>query len=505
MRDRESTIEDADLRGLPLGLSALAGFVGELCILAGASQPGSPFTLTGPGAWFFGNGAHVTVGVTTTNARFLAVMLVYVGIALMLGAWYEVVRSTRASTAVPLTSLAAIFVAWGIPILVMPPLFSRDVYYYAAQGEMVSRGMNPYNHGPGILGSSSFLRLVDPLWAHSVAPYGPVWERVSGWIVALSHHDVLAAVVGFRLIALLGVTIVGVAVPVLARGVGRDASVGFALAVLNPLVLLVLVGGAHNDALMLGLLVAGCAMARKGHVLAGLTMCALAAEVKIPALIGIAFIGWWWAGEGARWPRRTARLAAAAGFGVGVMAGISALSSLGWRWISILSTPGSVVSWLDPATGVGLALAHVASALGLGGHAMTFVDGARAVMLGLAAVIAVVLLVRSHEGDPGPIGWSLLIFVALGPAAWPWYDTWGLVFLAAVAEGWLLGLVFVLSAVACVVDVPRPRVLISGDPVLITITWTAFALALCLYVLTRVRPMTTVDASTATKRHLLKM
>ena len=41
----------------------------------------------------------------------------------------------------------------------------------------------------------------------------------------------------------------------------------FGLAVLNPAVLLVLLGGAHNDALMLGLLVAGCALARRHHVL----------------------------------------------------------------------------------------------------------------------------------------------------------------------------------------------------------------------------------------------
>jgi alpha-1,6-mannosyltransferase len=143
MRDRRARCEDGDLRRPPLWLGALAGVIGELCIGFGVSQHGSPFTLTGPGAWFFGNGASATPNAVTTNVQFLTVMLVYAGIALMLVAWYEIVQSTRARTAVPITSLVAILVSWEIPILVMPPLFSRDVYYYAAQVDMVARGMNP--------------------------------------------------------------------------------------------------------------------------------------------------------------------------------------------------------------------------------------------------------------------------------------------------------------------------------------------------------------------------
>ena len=62
------------------------------------------------------------------------------------------------------------------------------------------------------------------------------------------------------------------------------------MAVLNPLVLLVLLGGAHNDALMLGLLVLGCVLAVRRHPLTGLACCALAAEVKAPALLATLFI-----------------------------------------------------------------------------------------------------------------------------------------------------------------------------------------------------------------------
>jgi hypothetical protein len=276
------------------------GLLGSLVVLAGIVQAGSPFSLRQPGAWFF-----ATNGTRSGAGAFFGVMLVYVGIVVMLGAWFELVRTVRRHPSVPMPRLVATLVAWVAPILVMPPLFSRDVYSYAAQGAMVQRGLNPYARTPSALGHGPFFDLVDPLWRHSPAPYGPAWERLSGAIVALSHHDVATAAAGFRLMALVGLGLIAWAVPSLARSIGRSGSVAFALGPLNPLVLLVLVGGAHNDALMLGLLVAGCALARRHHALAGLALCALAAQVKLPALIGAVFIGWWWSDANASrawWP-----------------------------------------------------------------------------------------------------------------------------------------------------------------------------------------------------------
>jgi alpha-1,6-mannosyltransferase len=238
---------------------------------------------------------------------------------------------------------------------------------------------------------------------------------------------------------------------------------------------------------MLGLLVAGCTVARRHHVVAGLVLCGLAAEVKIPALIGAVFIGWWWAGAGAGAGRRVARVAAAVAFTVGLMAVVAALSGLGWRWVSGLSNPGVVVSWLDPATGVGLLLAHGARALGFGGHQKTLVDGVRAAALVLAAGLSVRLLVRSERrGEVQALGWSLLAFVVLGPVVWPWYETWGLVFLAVVADGWVLVLVLVGSVVACFADMPSPGLLADANAVLVSLCWLAVAAVTCVYAFRRI-------------------
>jgi hypothetical protein len=440
------------------------------------------------GAWFFGPTS--APGAVGADHAFFGVLLVYVGMALMLGSWIELVRTLRRRRpGRPVRDVAVVLAAWSAPLLVSAPLFSGDVYSYAAQGALVSRGVNPYDHGPLALGRGRYLSLVDLQWRHAAAPYGPLWERLSGWIVELSGGHVLAAVVGFRLVALVGVGLLAVAVPALAASVGGDRSVAVALAVLNPLVLLELVGGAHVDALMLGLLVAGCALARRGHVVAGLTLCAVAAEVKIPALLGVVVIGWWWAGVGVGGRQRLARLALALGLVASEMVAMGEGAGLGWRWVRGLSEPGAVVSWLDPATAVGLAVHRLAGAVGVTGHQALFVDGARALGLAAAAVITLRLVLRSGgQGGLPALGWSLLAFALLGPVVWPWYETWGIVFLAVEADGWVIPFLFVLSAVACYGDVPRPGLLVTGDPRLVALGWAGFAALIAVFVTSRVVP-----------------
>ena len=59
-----------------------------------------------------------------------------------------------------------------------------------------------------------------------------------------------------------------------------------------------------------------------------------------------------------------------------------------------------------------------------------------------------------HYGMARALGWSLLAVVFLGPIVWPWYETWGLVFLALAADVWSRRVVLVLSTVACFATVP---------------------------------------------------
>jgi alpha-1,6-mannosyltransferase len=475
-------------RTCPRWLSTAAGAVGAAFICVGLSGFRTPFAVDEGSAWWFGLGRWTSSPIAP-NDRLLGVALVYVGILFMLAAWFEIVRAARRQPGLTLRSLWLTALLWALPIVVMPPVFSRDVYSYAAQGEMVSRGLNPYTHSPSDLGASTYLRLVDPMWRHTHAPYGPAWERLSGWIVQLSRHHVAGSVMAFRLVALVGLALMAWGIPVLARSVGRSDSVAFALALLNPVVLLVLLGGAHNDALMLGLLVAGCALARRQHAVMGLVLVALAAEIKIPALIGAAFIGWWWSNAEAAWRSRMARLVGAIGISLGVMVALSAVADLGWRWVDGLSDPGVVVSWLDPATAGGLVAHHAASAFGFVGHQGEFLTAFRGLGLVVAAVISILLLWRSDRiGPMQALGWSLLAFVLLGPVIWPWYETWGFVFLAIVAEGLTLRLLLGLSALACFADLPPARVLFGAETVLELSVWVVLVALVVAYLIRRVMP-----------------
>jgi hypothetical protein len=466
MAPADTTGDPPRRHGRLLAAGAVTGFVGMVVVVAGASQPGSPFTSKLPGSWYFGVPSSPAQGGSGVVAATVGVVAVYAGVAAVLVAWYCVALACRVGPPVPVRRLAGVLVAWSVPLLVGPPLFSRDVYAYAAEGQLVSRGLDPYAHSPAALGRSPFLPLVDPRWQHTHTPYGPGFFDLARLDVALAGHRVLATVVGFRVAALVGVVLVAVSVPVIARSFGRDPAEAFALAVLSPLVLFDLVGGAHNDSLMLGLLVAGYALARRGHPVAGMVLCALGAAVKVPAFIGVVYIGWEWAGPGAgRWVRARA-VATAVGVGAAVVVAVSLVSGLGWGWVSNLADSGTVVSWLDPATALGLAAAHGASLVGLGGHTSGLVAAARALSLVAAAVLSLWLLVSSERlGTPRALGFSLLAVALLGPVVWPWYEVWGLVFLAVVAEGWVRRLVLALTGLACLADVPSLSPHHGAEPV----------------------------------------
>ncbi|CAM5579655.1 Alpha-(1-_6)-mannopyranosyltransferase [Streptomyces purpurascens] len=80
---------------------------------------------------------------------------------------------------------------------------------------------------------------------------------VAAALSALTRGELPAGLFGMRLVALAGVALMAAALPRLARHSGADPSAALWLGALNPLVLLHLVAGAHNDAVMLGLLGVG--------------------------------------------------------------------------------------------------------------------------------------------------------------------------------------------------------------------------------------------------------
>ncbi|MDA8032684.1 MAG: polyprenol phosphomannose-dependent alpha 1,6 mannosyltransferase MptB [Actinomycetota bacterium] len=444
---------------------AVLGFIASVAIFLGGTQPSSPFTLKLPGSWYFGIPGQPAVpgqAAPPGQGLFLGVVAVYAGMLLMLRAWYDLVRIVSRHPGIPVRRLVPIFMAWVVPLLVVAPLFSRDVYSYAAQGEMMTRGINPYAYGTSVLGVTPLNSLVDPLWQNVTSPYGPLFLMPAGWIVAATGHNLLASVVGLRLLALAGTVAFSAAVPAIARSFGRDGASAFALAALNPLVLYNLVAGAHNDALMLGFLVGGYALHRRGHSVLGIVLSACGAAVKVPALIGVLYIGWEWLGPGRSIRQRVRPVATAFLIALATMAVLSEVAGLGWGWMAGLSNPDTVRSWLDPATAIGMASGKLLGAVGLPGHTHFTLTLARGTGLLLAAAIGLRLLLRADEIGPlRALGWSLVAVVVLSPVVQPWYASWGFVFLAPIATGRVRSIVVWASGIACFVGLPGGRVLVN--------------------------------------------
>jgi hypothetical protein len=224
-------------------------------------------------------------------------------------------------------------------------------------------------------------------------------------------------------------------------------------------------------------------------VFAGLALCALGTQIKVPAILGAVYIAWGWSASVPGWRSRVERFAAAGALTAGWIVAIAAAAQLGWHWLQGLSNPGVVVSWLDPATAVGLTLGHLAGAVGLSGHDGGFITAARGGGICAATTLSVVLLVRSSRTGPYlALGWSLLAFALLGPDIWPWYETWGLVVLAVRADRWTLRILLALSTEACFTDFPSGQLLRDPRPLLTLVAWIAVVGAALLYALVRLVP-----------------
>ena len=377
---------------------AILGFIAICAITAGVAQPQSPFTLKQPGAWFFGVPSSSTpVHKYPTPWLFFGLVAVYGGLVLLMRVWYGLIRTLAQRPGIPVRKIMAVLALWILPLLIVAPLFSRDVYSYAAQGEMMSHHISPYHYGPGVLGAAPSVNLVDPLWVNTPAPYGPLFMQIDGTLTSASLHHELVDVILLRLLAIGGVALMALGISSLARSHRRDPAYVLTLAILNPVTVLHLVGGAHNDALMLGLLVCGLAVARRGRPVAGIVLCALAAAVKVPAAIGILYIGWEWMGAGIPLRARIRPLLTAGLISAGVMGALSLVTGLGWTWVLNLGAPGTVRSWVAPATGAGIVLTDAAHLVGIGVPLHTMLTVTRTIGLFGALGAGLWLLWRSER------------------------------------------------------------------------------------------------------------
>ncbi|MEU9453368.1 polyprenol phosphomannose-dependent alpha 1,6 mannosyltransferase MptB [Streptomyces sp. NPDC048277] len=378
---------------------------------------------------------------------------VYFGVVLLIAAWLLLGRLVRSAEPPTPRQLLLVLAVWAAPLLLAPPLFSRDVYSYLAQGAMVDAHMDVYTSGPAQLGGP-LADEVAPVWQNTAAPYGPAFMAVASLLSGLTRGELPAGLLGMRLVALFGVGLMAAALPRLARHSGADPAAALWLGALNPLVLLHLVAGAHNDAIMLGLLGLGLVAALGRWPILGAVLVTLAALVKAPAALGLLAIVVVQARRG-RSPVRATLITAAASGATTVVA--TAIAGTGYGWIRALDTPVSAHNWalsslLGRATGA--LLEHLGSDL-----APLAVPAWHLLGLALTAVTVLLIWLRLRPRPVYALGLSLAAVAAFGPAIRPWYAIWGLFLIAAAAPS-----TSVRHRVAAVTGVLALAVLPSGGP-----------------------------------------
>ncbi|MEV2240167.1 polyprenol phosphomannose-dependent alpha 1,6 mannosyltransferase MptB [Micromonospora sp. NPDC049891] len=467
--------------------------------------------------------------VWNTDAGPLTVTLWLLGTAAMVGAWWTLREGA------PSTRWAYLTAGWWtLPLLVTAPLGSRDVYSYACQGWIYADGGDPYATGVAAAGCP-WVEAVAPVWRDTPAPYGPFFVLLAA-LAVLVGGGLLGTVALLRVLALAGVLAAAACLPGLARAAGVPPRRATWLLLACPLVGVHLVAGAHNDALMLGLLLpallilarrgpdqsdvngAGQRVVTAGGLLVAGMLLGLAVSVKATAVVVLPF-----AALAAVRGRPVVRALLRDGglLAVGAFGGLlvpALLTGLGLGWLGGLGRSGDTVQWTSPPTAVGMLVDYVGELFGRHPDAvpLTRIAG----LLLLTALLPLLwyrtlstlhpppesrpagLIMRSwrwasaYPGDNlminpagvvlGGAGVALAATVVLAPVFHPWYATWPLAVLAVAATrtGW-----FVLPcALASFLALPDGTNLARLTKAPGAIAMTILVLAIVIWSLSRRRP-----------------
>ncbi|WP_329162924.1 polyprenol phosphomannose-dependent alpha 1,6 mannosyltransferase MptB [Streptomyces anulatus] len=406
------------------------------------------------GGWFAGKlPVHDPWGLWTDHGsatKAAAAVLAYVGLTVLVVAWWQYGK-TASTVRETLVTLAW----WTAPVLLAPPLYSADVYSYIAQGAMVLEGHDVYTVGPSALDPGGIggdaAASVGNHWRDTPAPYGPLFLLLSAAVAWITGGTIVPAVLAMRIVALVSLVLIVWSLRRLAREHGRSESRALWLGALNPLLLIHVVGGVHNDGLMIGLMLAGLVLALRGRWIAGSALVGLAMMVKSPAAVALLFIGVLVhaSATGPQWRRWAKGLLAPGLVACAVAGGATLISGTGFGWLHTQGVAANIHTALSVTSDIGLGLGELA-------HLLLGVDAepVKAVVqtLGLAAALGVIVVLarRAMRGSMTPahaLGLSLLVLVALSPMVQPWYLLWGMAVVAATEQyGRLSAVLIVLSA-----------------------------------------------------------
>lgn len=338
-----------------------------------------------------------------------------------------------------------------------PPLLSQDVFSYIDYARLGAlHDLNPYTHAPAAFTADPAFAHVG--WADSPSAYGPLFTLATYPLAWVSVPVALWLLKGVAAVSVLGLAAL---VAHIAPGRGLDPRRGLVMVALNPLVLVHVVGGAHNDATTMLFAVAGCAAVLGLREASGgvALVSAVALKVSSAFVAPFALLG----------ARRSST-----GRKVGYFLTFRPID--GFR-------PGDGVGRF--LFGVALALAAIGAAalLAFGPHALDSlalagenqarvsnyslpnllsellgidVGTVRTITLGLYLALLAALLAWVWRGADWirAAGWAALGLLLASAWLLPWYVIWALPFAALSRDGRLVAAVLALTALQLAARIP---------------------------------------------------
>jgi hypothetical protein len=323
-------------------------------------------------------------------------------------------------------------VAFHLAVLMLPLLFSRDVYSYAYYGRIWSTyGGNPYVLTPHDFPLNSLYAFTWPGWRGTPSVYGPLFTWVSAFMTSTTK-SIPSLITGFQLLA--GAASIGTML-ILGRTAMRvrpeRAVFAAAMVGLNPIVVFHVVGGGHNDMLVALFIATGlAALFAERRLVAALALVlgmAIKATAAVPLLLLLVAVA-----ASAPPGKRRGELLAFTGIVGGVWLALALpFLSISNPTLGLFEVAGND-SWMAPGqlvvqffTGIGWVIGRDA-----GGDV-----GAIVARLGLFSMstLGVVLIARelwlkpearTAAGVAAAWGWALLIVILPSPVLFTWYLVW---------------------------------------------------------------------------------
>jgi hypothetical protein len=421
----ETTAPEPSVRVALIGLAGLLATSLLICLSATQSElllPTSlrplPESLAGPLA-----GAGLKLGVFALIGAFIAMFVSYAAAA-------RAAEKLRARTV-----LIAIAVLHAI-VLLAPPLFSSDVFSYAAYGRMGAvYDANPYLHGPSAIPLAGLHSLIGAQWLATPSAYGPLFTALSYLLVPL---DIAANVMAYKLVAAASSLILILLVWRAASLRGVSPVRAAVLVGLNPVIVLYGVGGGHNDLMMLAILAAAIYVLLQERERRGGALIVAAGAVKLTAGLLLPFaLAARCRGEGAA----RARVA------VGAALGALAVAALAFAFFGTapLQLP-SILMGIQSEGGAQSIIGFLAAAVGIEPIPRPVSIGLTLVFLAIVAWLVRKVWLGEMDWIVGA-GWATVALLVTTGFLVPWYVAWLLPLAALTSDRRLLGAAIFLTGV----------------------------------------------------------